>query len=352
MTDDCNFDCTYCIQKKAKKYMKRSSIKKAVDFFYPFLEEEAIIPFYGGEPLLAFDEIKYTVSLFKEKNKGGGKNLKFEIVTNGSFLTEDILRFFDHHQFNIALSLDGISQEISRKPDSLAYTLEQMKCIQSSLYPDIGFFTNSVFSPKTVNCFYESILYIIDAGGEEIQFGLAENEPWDDDSVLTLESELERLADFLLSHYKKTKAIPVVNFRGGNSISKQKIERSCDAGGRRMAITPDETLWGCLQFHDYLKTNEDDDASRTYSFGKLDNFIKKHEHVYPQVLENYITLKQDYFFTEQRFCYLCKDLEKCSFCPVYAAHATSFIGKIPTWMCRINKIRRKIKKTFLKKIEP
>jgi uncharacterized protein len=76
VTDDCNFNCSYCLPKKEKKYMKRSTIEKAVTFFYPFLQENAYIVFYGGEPLLAFDQIRHAVSLLQEKEKTGKKKAK------------------------------------------------------------------------------------------------------------------------------------------------------------------------------------------------------------------------------------------------------------------------------------
>ena len=71
VTNDCNLNCSYCFQKKEKKTMDNNTIKTAVDFFYPFLksDDKIYISFYGGEPLLAYDKIKYTLQLLQEKNK-------------------------------------------------------------------------------------------------------------------------------------------------------------------------------------------------------------------------------------------------------------------------------------------
>jgi hypothetical protein len=116
-----------------------------------------------------------------------------------------------------------------------------------------------------------------------------------------------------------------------------------------MAITPGEDLLGCILFYDYLKERRNSSDFHTYSFGKPDDFIKNHESVYPRILDNYATLKQDCFFTGNRFCFLCEELEDCSVCAVSVAHVTSFIGKIPPWRCRIKRILRKEKKKFLEK---
>gem|GEM_PF-2661328 len=34
VNDDCNFSCTYCYQKKSRKYMDYSTAEKALVFFY------------------------------------------------------------------------------------------------------------------------------------------------------------------------------------------------------------------------------------------------------------------------------------------------------------------------------
>jgi len=36
VTEDCNFDCTYCYKKKSKDYMKFASVKNTLIFFYRF----------------------------------------------------------------------------------------------------------------------------------------------------------------------------------------------------------------------------------------------------------------------------------------------------------------------------
>jgi uncharacterized protein len=352
VTDDCNFNCSYCTLKKEKKYMKSSTIEKAVTFFYPFLQENAYIIFYGGEPLLAFDQIKHAVSLLQEKEKTGEKSLKFSITTNGSLVNDEILDFFNTHCFNMLLSFDGQAQEICRKPGSHKRARELIRRINRDSYPGIEFSTNSVFTPVTVNYLSQSLRSIIEMGVTEVRLSLAEDQPWDEAALMVLENELERLKDFLISYYKERGIIPLINFRPSKPGVKGLEVFSCDGGRQRMAIGPGEEIWGCLVFHGYLKENQYHDDFGTYSFGKLDHFIEKHETIYPEVLSNYTVLRQDCFFTGKQFCFLCKEVENCGICPVSAAHATSFIGKIPTWMCGLIGILRKEKEKFNKEILP
>jgi len=178
VTDDCNFNCSYCVQKKEKKTIQNTTIKTAVDFFYPFLseKEDVNVGFYGGEPLLAYEKIAYTVLLFLEKNKTGNKTIKFCLTTNGSLLTEKMLDFFNRHKFTVLLSFDGLAQDKGRKRGTFVQTLRQMKRLRHC--PDIHLEINSVFSPQTVGDLSESLRYLIDRKGPEITLNISHMEEW------------------------------------------------------------------------------------------------------------------------------------------------------------------------------
>ena len=354
ITEDCNFNCSYCRQKKEKKVMRLSTIESAVPFFYPFLEEQTTVIFYGGEPLLAFDVLQHAVSLFLELEKTGKKRLKFSLTTNGSLLTDEILDFFNRHRFYLLLSFDGGGQDMNRKPGSLEITKEIIARFRGNAYPDIEFATNSVFTPGTVGGLAESLRMIVESDVRDIQFSLDTTVPWDETALSALERQMEQLRDFLVSHYKKTKTIPLSYFQKPDGTLKPQPKNNvftCAGGNDRITISPDEDVWACLHFHTYLMDKHGSDEYKTYSLGKLEDFKKNHETIFPRWLENSGDLRQDFFFTENRFCFLCEEVEQCSICPLYAAYATSCIGKIPSWMCHTQRIPRKAKEHFLKIIE-
>lgn len=330
--------------------MNRSTIKKAVTFFYPFLDEGAYIVFYGGEPLLAFDHIKYTVSLLQGKDMAGGKQLKYSLTTNGSLITDEMLQFFDDHCFDVMLSFDGLAQNSARKSDSMIPTRELIRRIQKKSYPGIEFSTISVFTSKTVNYLSASLQYIIEAGMTDFEFSLDRNTPWDNTTLQTLENELEKTTELLVSYYNQNGVIPISNFRGSESRSKSNAVFACAAGRKRMSITPAEDVWGCSIFHDYLREQTENPDFRTYWFGKLDNFIQNHKSAYPRILLNYAALTQNFFFTENQFCFLCPEVGTCSVCPVSAAYTTSVIGKISPWVCHLKRLQKKAKQKFLREI--
>ncbi|MCK5057168.1 MAG: radical SAM protein [Candidatus Aminicenantes bacterium] len=346
VTDDCNFNCSYCFQKKEKKTISNKIIETAVDFFYPFLtkKNKVHIGFYGGEPLLAFEQVKHAVLLLMEKNKTGNKNLEFSLTTNGSLLTGKMLDFFNRRRFALMLSFDGLAQDIGRKKGTLEKMIRSMKRIRR--YPGITFEINSVFSPRTVHMLSDSLRFIIERGGAEVTFDISTIEEWIPAELDTLEEELARLTDFLHSYYKKNGEIPVTNFRNCIQETKPGIFR-CGAGRDQVAVTPEGDVYGCFLFHDYFKDRRDSSRRPDFHFGTLAGFAVDYKTRYPQVLAHYAELWQGFFSVERDFCFLCPDVEGCMVCPVNAAYSTGTLGKISRGRCRVNKILRKFTNHFL-----
>jgi sulfatase maturation enzyme AslB (radical SAM superfamily) len=341
MTDDCNFNCTYCYQKKGKKYLDVITAKKAVDFFFPFLTRESSINFYGGEPRLAFAGIKDIVNHIQTKNMDKKKTIHYSISTNGSLINDEVLEFLNKNKFSVLLSFDGLAQEISKKKGSFAHSVSVMEKLIAS--PDIVLETNSVFTAETVGFLSRSAGFIIERGVPTANLSFSSILPWDRSALLRLRAELTLLRKLCLSFYRETGAIPVANFRKSSS---QRIF-GCYAGKDRMDLSPDGDLWGCCLFFDYFKDKKDSRASLKYCFGSLESFMENHERVYPEILENYSDLRLEFFFTPHHLCALCDERMDCVVCPVDAALGSSFIGKIPDWVCRIRRISREEKNYFL-----
>ena len=107
----CNLACKYCFigkLNKEKQVMTTKIINQISKKYYEYLKKRDIknstIIFYGGEPLTAFDQIKYSVKSFKKY-----KDVKWEfaIVTNLTLLTEEIAQFFKYYDFSVGVSIDG-----------------------------------------------------------------------------------------------------------------------------------------------------------------------------------------------------------------------------------------------------
>jgi hypothetical protein len=243
------------------------------------------------------------------------------------------------------LSFDGLAQEALRKKGSYKKTVSIIE--ESFNYPNIALEVNSVFVPTTVDYISDSIKFIIDLGVPNIHFSLSVIKPWDHASLLKLENEMTKLVKILVDHYKRKRDIPVTNFREelGKGIF------YCAAGKDRLAITPDEKIWGCFLFPDYFRVKEDSSEYKKFCFGALDDFIENHKSVYPRILSNYAKLSMDNFSASRLGCFLCPELENCAVCPINASFSGNPLGEIPSYLCKIQKIKIKEKEKFRREIQ-
>ena len=346
VTDDCNFDCIYCPQKKEKNYITTKTIEKAVDFFYPFFDDEGTgINFYGGEPLLAFDQIRHAVLFLEEINLKEAKRFKYSMTINGSLLDDEICRFLDRFKFSLLLSFDGLAHDRGRQQGTFDDMVDIIKNIGD--YPGIDFNTNSVFPPGTVGELSESIQFILDLGVKAPRMALSTTEEWDDKAVDALREQLTDLKDFLVAYYRQNGTVPLKDFRRAETGGMF----GCFAAQDRVSVSPDGKVWGCFLFHDFFKDKTDTREYYKYFLGELDDFIATYPRALEMLLPNYKNLYQGNFYTEKNFCYSCEEVKWCKVCPVNAAMAGSIVlGSIPSWRCKINKLMKEIRTEFNKEI--
>ena len=345
LTYDCDFHCSYCYQKKGKEYLDDISLKKSLDFFFPYFSSDCHINFYGGEPLLAFDRIQEAVEQVHDINRTHQKNIGFSLTTNGSRLDENVLAFCDRHRFEVLLSFDGLAQEVYRKKGSFEQLVKLLKKIQE--FPGIEFETNSVFTCETVGYLAESARLLIESGVHDVDISLSTLPPWDESSLNRLKEQFAVLRVYLLDYHKKNKHIPVAAFRE----SPGKKVFGCSAGRDRMALSPEGKLWGCCFFADFYRDTPESEGRFRFCFGDLEDFIKNHKRTYPQVLPHYDLLRMDHFSTPQELCMMCPYVKDCAVCPLDAAMGSSVVGVIPSWVCRMNKITLEQKFLFLEELE-
>jgi len=319
--------------------------REGLGFFLPFLTDRYNLNFYGGEPLLCLDLIEQTISYLEQKNKEFGKKPQYSLTTNGSLITKEIIQTFDAHKFFVVFSFDGFAQDIQRKSGSFDWAVSNIKKILE--HPDIQLETNSVFTPETVDYISDSMAFIMDLGVKKINLSLSVFEPWNSHSLERLGEEMAKVRRILLPHYGKTREIPVLSFRERDT----KGFFYCAGGQDRMAVTSEEHVWGCDLFADYFRGKEKLPEYHDYFFGSLDTFAKNHKKVFPKISSNYAKLSMDNFATPHMNCLFCSNLENCSVCPISATYAGAPIGEIPSFVCKIKKIKIRERDKFQEEIK-
>lgn len=113
LTEQCNLRCTYCcyssnyINKRSHNTVSMSTenVDDILAFIDSFTSKRPIKIFlYGGEPLLKYDLVQYTVG---KAHALLGSNVSFTVSTNGTTLSKDKVDWLVSNNITLALSIDG-----------------------------------------------------------------------------------------------------------------------------------------------------------------------------------------------------------------------------------------------------
>lgn len=140
VSKNCNFNCIYCqagnLNQKKDYKMSKETAKKAVDIALQSPSDYLTFEFQGGEPLTNFDTIKYIIE-YTEKVKDK-KQIEYNLVSNLTLLTDEMLQFLKDNNVSICTSIDG-NRELQNKnrpylsKDSYNETVKNMKKVGENI---------------------------------------------------------------------------------------------------------------------------------------------------------------------------------------------------------------------------
>ena len=115
LTKGCNLRCGYCYyaeREDAYDPRTRMSTEVAEQSVELLLREgppdEPIhLHLFGGEPLLAPELLAHTVLYAERRAAECEKRVTFEVTTNGTRLSEDVVAFLNEHRVKVGISFDG-----------------------------------------------------------------------------------------------------------------------------------------------------------------------------------------------------------------------------------------------------
>ena len=118
VTNQCNLACGYCYEYSADKisktdgkpkYMDQQVAESAIELL---IRESAQRPkihvtFFGGETLLNFPLLRYSVEYARKRSAEGGKQVDFSLTTNATLLNEEVVDFLSSNRVGVTVSIDG-----------------------------------------------------------------------------------------------------------------------------------------------------------------------------------------------------------------------------------------------------
>lgn len=172
-TEGCNLSCRYCRVPENVKIgtMSYNILGKIFEDIESRNEEEIYVIWYGGEPTLVGESFyKMAINLEKEVK---GKMIKNGIQTNGTLLTEALIRLFKAHSFRIGISLDGtkrIHDENRIYKDGLGFYEKIMKSIKLLNKLKANFATLTLLTNKNIRFIKEIYFAIRKTGANGAKF--------------------------------------------------------------------------------------------------------------------------------------------------------------------------------------
>ena len=254
LTADCNLACRYCYETHSKKHMTEETAKKAVDLAFSFGHEKNGFSLFGGEPMLERPLIETILRYAMQKAKETGTEMRFKMTTNGTLLDEPFLKMANEHHLEIALSHDGLLQDVQRVTRDGRPTTAKLEPIVDLL---LKYQPNAVamqtVMPSTVDRMAESVEWLYRRGFSRINtaIDLRKDAGWDDDSMTVLKEQYEKIADLCEAHFDDPRPLQYLNF--WSKIAPYLNDRpcmECKLGMRQPSVAPDGSIYPCNQFLD------------------------------------------------------------------------------------------------------
>lgn len=263
VTTKCNLCCTYCYQEdnnynSSSEFCGRATIsfetcKAALDYSISKGSKSTGFCLYGGEPLLGRDVIEKFVK-YCRTSAPDGHVVNFKIVTNGTLLDEEFLKFSKENNIGIALSHDGIMQDSCRVFPNKKGTFDMLsEKIDLLLKYQPKAVCMTTVDPKCVTKFADSIEYLFNKGFRVLISTpvLSRDCPWDDDTLELLRTEYEKISKLYLKWTEEGKEFYYATFDGKirtRIVGDTSLRRLCEIGDKQPSILPDGRIYPCQQF--------------------------------------------------------------------------------------------------------
>ncbi len=255
LTNDCNLRCKYCFvgeKNFCKKIISKENIDKALKSVGELAEKkhkkEIFITFFGGEPTLYPELIKYSIA--KAKMVLEDFTVSFGITSNGVF-GEEIKNLLKENNFTVTISMDGLpkfqdKQRVTANNKGTSTIVEQT--IKDLTASGVNVIIRMTITKPMIYEFKETIDYLSDLGVKIIHFepmtmgGRAK----ENEEILE-KPEPKEYAEKLVEavDYAKSKKISIISSAVMNALSPSYM--FCDGVGKnKLAVTYDGVFSSCL----------------------------------------------------------------------------------------------------------
>lgn len=263
---DCNLRCRYCFAGggetgELSPFMSLKTGQAAIDFLLKQSGKQRYcqVDYFGGEPLLAFEDVQRLTVYGRQKAQSQGKVIDFTLTTNATLLTKEQAVFLRQENFQVILSLDGrpgVHNSMRPYPRGEGSYWAALKGARLFLEHSGGndYYVRGTYTAANP-AFAEDVKHLLDLGFEYISMEPVVAPPGTS-YALTEEhlSEISRqygiLADLYLQRRGQGKPFTFYHFNVDLEEGPCLYKRlsGCGAGKEYLAVSPEGFLYPCHQF--------------------------------------------------------------------------------------------------------
>lgn len=355
ITEDCNFNCTYCYQtNKSNVYMEWETAKVMVDLllsgdrgFKEYLGTENVIAvcleFIGGEPFLAVDLMDQILNYFYDRaielHHPWAKNFMISICSNGSLYFEpQVQQFLERwkSRLSFSITLDGNKRlHDSCRLDKAGNPTYAIAVAAVKDWMSRGYYMGSklTFVKENLQFLAEAITNLLDLGYTTVLGNCAYEPDWDVKDARVFYSQLEELANILLDRGGPEKiycSLFEENFF--KPLPEDFVINWCGGTGEMLAVDPNGDLYPCIRYMGSSLGKE----QKPLRIGSVTEGIGKAAECADCI--RYLQ-KVDRKTQSEDECISCPIAAGCSWCSAYNYQTTGDVNKRVTKLCVMHQAR-------------
>jgi uncharacterized protein len=266
LTFACNLACRYCyVRLRSRDRMSRDDASRALDIALASMGAgwTLHLGFFGGEPLLALDELLAIAADARRRTGPSGIRVIPLVTTNGTRLTEQAIRSLIEAAVDVTVSYDGVREahDAGRPARSGAGDGSHgtvTAALRRALDLGLDVRTNMVVGPATARWLSAGVQEALDLGVTRVVISPDYDATWNEASLAELEGQYLSVGRIYADAIARDRPIAV-------SFLDEKLRRAvaggthasevCGFGLREMAIDPRGRIFPCERL---IRDDEDD----------------------------------------------------------------------------------------------
>ena len=232
--------------------MSAKVAEHAIDLALARASERLHLVFFGGEPLLCWDDLVAFTSLARERAARAGVVLMPTVTTNGTLLDDERVAWLSEQGFQVAISCDGTqdAHDANRLSASGASTFEAttlaiQRCLRAGLHVRVV----SVLDPSNIGLWPKSVAALVALGARELVANINWAADWSTEVVQAqCQTAYQECGELYVEAYRRQKPFwlslldgKIASHIKGGYLSSDR----CDLGQRNLVVAASGRLYPC-----------------------------------------------------------------------------------------------------------